>query len=149
MTLLATPVASRLGGTTFGGLGAAAIAAGSRGRATTILVGAFTASSVLSPASTFSVTVTSTFPVATATATFPAATAAAAFPAATTAAAAAGKHSMASVASVGPLLPVSRKSVVQLSYSLDYVIAADTVTRCKVPLFQHVFGHMSRHVVLL
>ena len=54
MTLLATPVASRLGGTTFGGLGAAAIAAGSRGRATTVLVGASTASSVLPLLSTFS-----------------------------------------------------------------------------------------------
>ena len=108
MTLLATPVASHLGGTTFGGFGAAAIAIGSRGRATTKFVGAFTASPVLSPTSTFSVAVASTFPVATA---------------------AAGVQSMASMASFGPLLLVSRKSVVPFSYSLDDAITADTVTR--------------------
>ena len=122
MILLATPVASHLGGTTFGGFGAAAIAAGSRGRATTVLVGAFTASSLLPPTSTFFFAAASTFPVATAAAT------------------AAGEHSMTSMASVGPLPPVSRKLVVPLSYSLDDVIAADTVTRCKVPCLHLVFG---------
>ena len=97
MVLLATPVASHLGGTTLGGFGAAAIAAGSHGRA---------------------------------------------FPAATTAAAA-GVHSMTSMASVGPLLPVSRKSVVPLSNGLHDVIAADTVTRCQVPCLHLVFGRQS------
>ena len=47
MALLAAPVASRLGGTTFGGSGAAAVGNGSGGRATTDLVGAFAASSLL------------------------------------------------------------------------------------------------------
>ena len=138
MALLATFVASRLGVTTFGGFGAAIIAAGNRGRSTTVLVAAFTASSVLSPTFTVFIAVASTFPVATSTIAFPAATAAAAFPAATTAAA--GEHNTASMASVGPRLPVSRKSVVPLSYILDDVNAADTVTRCKVPCFHLVFG---------
>ena len=76
MALLATPVAPPHWGTTLGGFGAAAVAIGSRGlrgglvlvwrrrigratpaphaRSTTNLVGASTASSVLSPPSTFS-----------------------------------------------------------------------------------------------
>ena len=146
MALRATPVASRLGGTTFGGFGAHAIAAGSRGRATTDLVGALAASSVLSPTST-------SFDAA-ASAAFPAAIAAAAFPAATTAGATAGEHGMASMASVGRLLPASRKSVVPLSNSLDDVIAADTVTRCQVTYLHLVFGRQSvdkdgvKHVVV-
>ena len=86
------------------------------------------------PTSTFSFAAASTFPVATATA---------AFSAATPAVAAAGEHSMASMASVGPLLPVSRKSVVPLSYSLDGVITADTVTRYKIPCLHLVFGRQS------
>ena len=134
MALLAAPVASRLGGTTFGGSGVAAVANGSGGRATTGLVGAFAASSLLSPTSTISFASTSTFPVA---------TAAAAFPATTPAVAAAGEHSMASMASVGPLLLVSRKSVVPLSFSLDGVITADTVTRYKIPCLHLVFGRQS------
>ena len=68
MALLATPVASHLGGTTFGGFGAAAIASGSRGRATTDLVGACTASPVLPLFTTFSSVAVSTFPAATAAA---------------------------------------------------------------------------------
>ena len=70
MALLTTLVASHVGGSTFGGFGATAIAAGSRDRATTALVGAFTASSLLSPTSTFSFAAASTFPVATAAAAF-------------------------------------------------------------------------------
>ena len=86
MDLLATSVASLAGGTTFGGFGAAIIATGSRGQATTDLVGALTASSLLSPTSTFSFAVASTFPLVTAAAAFSAAnTAAAAFSVATTA----------------------------------------------------------------
>ena len=54
MAFLATPVAPPHWGTTFGGFGAAAIATGSRGRATTRLVGASTALTVLSPPSAFS-----------------------------------------------------------------------------------------------
>ena len=54
MAFLATPVAPPRWGTTFGGFGAAAIANGSRRRATTHLVGTSTASTVLSPPSTFS-----------------------------------------------------------------------------------------------
>ena len=54
MAFLATPVSPPHGGTTFGGFGAAAIATGSRGRATTHLVGASTASTVFSPPSAFS-----------------------------------------------------------------------------------------------
>ena len=64
MAFLASPVASPHWGTNFGGFGPAAIATGSRGRATSAFVGAFTASSVLSPTSAFSVDVASTFPVA-------------------------------------------------------------------------------------
>ena len=94
------PEAPPRGDTTFGGFGAAAIETGSRGRATTVLVGTFTASSLLSS--------TSTFPVATVITAFPATTAAAAaFPAAITAAAFAGERSMDSMASVAPFLPVS------------------------------------------
>ena len=58
------PEAPPRGDTTFGGFGAAAIETGSRGRATTVLVGASTALSVLSPSSTFSVAAASTFPAA-------------------------------------------------------------------------------------
>ena len=54
MASLATLVAPPHWGTTFGDFGAAAIANGSRGRATTRLVGAFTASTVLYPPSAFS-----------------------------------------------------------------------------------------------
>ena len=54
MAFLATPVAPPHWGNTFGGFGAAAIATGSRGRAATHLVGASTASTVLSPLSAFS-----------------------------------------------------------------------------------------------
>ena len=133
MALLATPVASHLWGTTFGGFGAAAIAIGSRDRATTDLVGAFTASSVISPTSTISVAAASTFP------------------AATTAATATGEHSMVSV---GPLLPFSRESVVPLSNSLNDFIAADTITRCQAPCLHLVFGRQNvdeddvQHVVV-
>ena len=84
MVLLATPVTSHLGGITFGGFGAAALAAGSRGRANTVLVGASTASFVLPLLSTISFAAVSTFSAVTA--------------------AVAGVHSRASV---GPLLPVS------------------------------------------
>ena len=128
MALRATPVASRLGVTTFGGFGAAAIAPGSRGQATTDLDVTFAASSLLSPTSTFFIA---------------AATATAAFPAATTAAVAGGEHNMASVASVGSLLPVSLKSVMPLSCSLDDVITANTVTRYDIPCLHLVFGRKS------
>ena len=47
------------------------------------------------------------------------------------------------MASVGPLLPVSRKSVVPFSYSFDDVSTADTVTRCKIPCLHLVFGRQS------
>ena len=77
--------------TSAGGFGAAAIAASSRGRATNVLVGASTASSVLSPVSSFIFAPTSTFPAITATATT------------------AGVDSMACVTSVGSLLPVKNK----------------------------------------
>ena len=134
MALLATPVAPHLGGTTFGNFGAAAIAAG--------IHGAF---SVLPLLSAFSFA---------AVCTFSASPAAAAFPPATTAAAATSVHSLASMASVGPSLPVSRKSVVPLSNSLDDVIAADTVTRCQVPCLHLVLGRQGvdedgvQHVVV-
>ena len=134
MAVLAKPVASRLGGTTFGGFGAAAIDIGSRCRATTDLVGAIAASSLLSPTFTFAFAAAPTFPVA---------TAAAAYSAATTVDATAGEHTMASMGNVGPLLHVSRKSVVPFSYSLDYIITADNVTRCKVPCLHLVFSRQS------
>ena len=132
MALLATPVASHLGGTKFGGFGAAVITAGSRGRATTVLVGDFTTSSLLSP------TPTSSFATAP---TFPGGTAAAAVSAATSAAA--GEPCMAGMSSVGPLLYVSRNSAVPLSYNRDDAIAADTVTRYKAACLHFVFGRQS------
>ena len=46
MALYAILVTSHLGGTTIGGFGAAAITAGGRGRATTVLIGGFTAASL-------------------------------------------------------------------------------------------------------
>ena len=110
MAFLATPVAPPHWGTTFGGFGAAAIATRSRGRATTDLVGASTASSVLSPTSAFSVAVASTFTVA-ATCTI------------------SGVQGMPRVRS---LLPVSRKSVVSLSHSLDDLLAAGAVARFQI-----------------
>ena len=95
MAFLATPVAPPFWGTTFDVFGADAIATGSRGRATADIVGASTASSVLSPTSAFSVAAVSTFPVAT-TGTV------------------AGVQGMPRVQ---PLLPVSRRSVMSLSQS--------------------------------
>ena len=47
-----------------------------------------------------------------------------------------------SVASIGPLLAVSRTSAVPLSNSLD-IIAADTDTKCRVPCLHLVFGRQS------
>ena len=111
MAFLATPVSPPHWGTTFGGFGAAAITIGNRGRATADLVGAFTASSVLSPTSAFSVAVASAFPVAT-NCTI------------------AGVQAMPRVRS---LLPVSRKSVMLLSHSLDDLGAAGAVARRQVP----------------
>ena len=116
MALLATPLASHLGVTTFGGFGAGAIATGSRGRATTDLVGAFTASSVLSPTSAFSVAVASPFPAA-ATCTI---------------------SGVQGIPRVRSLLAVSRKSMMSLSHSLDDLVAAGDVSagavaRCQVP----------------
>ena len=70
MAFLATPVAPPHWGTAFGVFCPSAIDTGSRGRATTDLVGAFAASSLLSPTSTFSFAAASTFPVATAAAAF-------------------------------------------------------------------------------
>ena len=138
MALVATPVTSHLGGTTFGGFGAVAIATGTRIRATTVLAGASIVSSLLSPTSFFPFAMASTFPVA-------------------TAGAAAGEDSMASMASmagVEPLLPVSTKSAVRFSNSLDDVIAADTITRCKVPCLnlgfgiQRINGNCVHHVIV-
>ena len=135
MALISTPVALPHGGTTFGGFGAAAIAVGSRGRATPVLVLSSTAPSVLPLLSTFSFAAVSTFPAA-------------------TVAVYAGVHDMACVAIVEPLLPVSRKSVMARSNSLNDVIAADTVTRCQVPCLHIVLGRQSvdedgvQHVVV-
>ena len=132
MTLLATRVASHLGGTTFGGFGAVTITAGSCGGATTVLVGAFTASSLLSPASSFSLAAASVFSVGTAAADFSEATTAAGV-----------ERSMDDMASVGPVFRVSRKLVVPLSYSFHDAIAANTVTRCKVPRVRLVLSRQS------
>ena len=118
MAFLSPPVTSHLGGTTYGGFSAVAIAVGRRGRATTVLVSAFTASSMLSPMSTFSFAAASTFPMGTA---------------------AAGEHNISGMASVGLLLVVSRTSVVPLSYSAG-VVAANTATRCKVLWLHHESG---------
>ena len=84
---LATPVKYHLGSTKFGGFDAAAIAAGSCGPATAVLVGASTAPSVLPLVSTFSVADVSTFRATTA--------ATAALPTATITAAVVGEYSMA------------------------------------------------------
>ena len=111
MAFLATPVAPSHWGTTFGGFGVAAIATGNRGGASTDLVGASTASSELSSTPAFSVAAASTFPVA-ATCTI------------------AGVEGMPRVRS---LLPVSAKSVISLSHSLDDLLAAGAFARCRVP----------------
>ena len=50
-----------------------------------------------------------------------------------------------SVASIGPLLAVSRTSAVPLSNSLD-IIAADTDTKCRVPCLHLVFGKAMKMV---
>ena len=132
MALLATPEAPPHWGTTFGGFGVDAMATGSRGRATADLVGASTASSVLSSTSTFSVTAASTFP-------------------ATAAGTTVGVQGMPRVQS---LLPASRKSVMALSHSLDYLLGADAVARCQVPCLHLVLGRHStnedgvQHVVV-
>ena len=61
---------------------------------------------------------------------------------------------MADMAIIGPLLPASRKPVMPFSYGLDDVIAADTVTRSKVPWLHLVFGRESdnkndvQHVII-
>ena len=116
MAFLATPVAPPHWGTTFGGFGAAVVA--NRGRATGDLVGASTASSVLSPTSAFSVAAASTFPVA-ATGTI------------------ARVQGMPRVRS----LPVSSKSVMFL-HGLDD-LAAEAVARCQFPCLHLVLGKQS------
>ena len=116
MAHFAIPVASHVGGTTFGGIGTAAIAAGSCSRTTVVLALAFTVASLLFPAATFSFIAASNFAVGTAAGPFSAATTATA-----------GKKGMAAMAKIVTLLPASKKLVMRLSYSLDDVIAADIV----------------------
>ena len=125
-----------------GGVDAAAITAGSRGLATTVLVGDFTAASLPSPTSTFSFTA----------APFPVGIAAGPFSLPTTAVA--GEHRMAGMVSVELLLLAYSQSVMPFMYSRYDVIAADTVTRCQVPCHRLVFSRQGvdencvQHVVI-
>ena len=110
MTLRATPMTLAHWSTSAGRFGTAAITTSSRGRATTVLVGASTASYVLSPSSAFFSVTASTFPVTTATA------------------GAGGVHIVACVGGVGPLFTIYKISVMPISNSIDNFITAAAVT---------------------